>query len=242
MRHRRKGRVLGRSPSHRKALLRNLASSLFLTQRDAEFEENAPNVKGRITTTIQKAKEVQPLVEKCITIARKSLPAQQAAAEFEVQAERNSSDWKAWRDSEQWQKWNQAIAPAVAARRRALQLLGNKQAVQLLFDTVAPQMANRNGGYTRVLRLSKVRLGDAGEQAILEFVGQNDRQVFKSSRPAFDDESSETSVATEDDATQIADDPSTDAPEDSPAAEVAADDTAEPTGDEDANQDDASED
>ena len=73
MRHRRKGRVLGRSPSHRKALFKNLASALFLTERDAELDENAPKVKGRIVTTLPKAKEVRPLVEKCITIAKKSL-------------------------------------------------------------------------------------------------------------------------------------------------------------------------
>ena len=188
MRHRRKGRVLGRSPSHRRALLRNLASALFLTERDAEFDENAPKVKGRITTTIHKAKEVQPLVEKCITIARKSLKATKAASDFGTTEERNSSAWKTWRQSDNWQKWNQAMAPAVAARRRALQLLGDKQAVKLLFDEVAPRMETRDGGYTRVLRLSAVRLGDAGEQAILEFVGANDRKTVKSQKPAFEDE------------------------------------------------------
>ena len=79
MRHRKKGRKLGRSPSHRKALMRNLASSLLLTERDAEDEAGAPKVKGRIITTIQKAKEVRPLVKKCITIARRSLGAAEAA-------------------------------------------------------------------------------------------------------------------------------------------------------------------
>ena len=73
MRHRKTGRRLGRSSSHRKAMLRNLASSLFLTERDAELDANAPKVKGRIVTTLQKAKEVRPLVERCITIARRSL-------------------------------------------------------------------------------------------------------------------------------------------------------------------------
>ncbi|MCB9875378.1 MAG: 50S ribosomal protein L17, partial [Planctomycetaceae bacterium] len=72
MRHRRRGRILGRSPSHRRAMLRNLASSLILTERDAEFDQNAPKVKGRVTTTLHKAKEVRPLVEKCVTIARHS--------------------------------------------------------------------------------------------------------------------------------------------------------------------------
>ena len=46
MRHQKRGRRLGRSSSHRKAMLRNLASSLFLTERDAELDDNAPKTKG----------------------------------------------------------------------------------------------------------------------------------------------------------------------------------------------------
>ncbi len=187
MRHRRKGRVLGRSPSHQRALLRNLASSLLLTERDAEFDDNAPKVKGRIVTTVSKAKEVRPLVEKCITIARRSLAATEAAAQLASSAERGSQEWKSWRTSEKWQAWNQAIAPVVTARRRCVTLLGSKEAVQILFDDVAPRFADRPGGYTRIVRLAKPRLGDSGQQAILEFVGVRDRVVQKSEKPAFDD-------------------------------------------------------
>src|SRR5215475_1575814 len=100
MRHRRKGRTLGRSPSHQRALLKNLASALFLTARDAEDDENKPKVKGRIVTTVEKAKEMRPLVERCITIARNALPAQEAAAEFGTTAERQSEAWKTWRKSD----------------------------------------------------------------------------------------------------------------------------------------------
>ena len=120
MRHRRRGRILGRSPSHRRAMLRNLASSLILTERDAEFEMNEPKVKGRVTTTLHKAKEVRPLVERCVTIARRSLVHQENAKQFETDAERGTAEWKQWRSSDQWQKWCAAIAPSVAARRRAL--------------------------------------------------------------------------------------------------------------------------
>lgn len=187
MRHRRKGRKLGRNPKHQRALLRNLASSLLLTERDAEFDENAPKVKGRIVTTVSKAKEVRPLVEKCITIARRSLAASDAAAEFETSAERGSQEWKSWRESDKWNAWNQAIAPAVAARRRCVTMLGNKEAVQILFDEIAPRFEDRPGGYTRIVRLAQPRLGDSGQQAILEFVGVRDRVVQKSEKPAFDD-------------------------------------------------------
>jgi large subunit ribosomal protein L17 len=186
MRHRKKGRKLGRSPSHQRALLRSLASALFLTERDAEFDDNKPKVKGRIITTITKAKEVRPLVEKCVTVARRGLVAQDAAGEFGTNADRGSDAWKTWRKSEKWGKWNQSIAPAVAARRRCLQLLGDKGAVRVLFDEVAPRFADRPGGYTRILRLAKPRLGDAGTRAILEFVGVRDRVVERSVRPTFE--------------------------------------------------------
>lgn len=186
MRHRRRGRVLGRSSSHRRALYRNLASAIFLTEREtSELEANAPKVKGRIITTLPKAKEIRPLVEKCITLGKKGVAAQQAAAEFGTTAERNTEAWKSWRESEQYKKWNTAMSPAIAARRRALQLLGDKKAVKILFETVAPRYMERPGGYTRIMRLAKPRLGDAGTRAILEFVGQNDRVSQKSQKPSF---------------------------------------------------------
>src|SRR5665647_870963 len=100
MRHRRQGRKLGRKPNHQRALLRSLATALFLTERDAELDENKPKVKGRIITTIEKAKEVRPLVEKCITLARHALPHQEAADELEPNAERHSEQWREWRQSD----------------------------------------------------------------------------------------------------------------------------------------------
>lgn len=193
MRHRRKGRTLGRSPSHQRALLRNLASALFLTERDAEDDDNKPKVKGRIITTVQKAKEVRPLVERCITLACKALPAQQEADKFGTTAARQSEAWASWRKSDKYQKWNQAIAPLVVARRRALVMLGDKQAVRILFAEVAPRFVDRTGGYTRVLRLAKPRLGDAGTRAILEFVGVRDRVSERAVRPSFENAGEATS-------------------------------------------------
>lgn len=166
--------------------MRSLASALFLTERDAEYDENKPKVKGRIITTLPKAKEVRPLVEKCITIARKGLVAEDAAGTFASGAERGTDAWKTWRKSDKWRDWSKAMAPAVAARRRCLQLLGDKQAVRVLFDDVAPRFADRPGGYTRILKLAKPRLGDAGDRAILEFVGVRDRVVQRSVRPTFE--------------------------------------------------------
>ena len=189
MRHRKKGRKFGRNPKHQRALLRNLASALFLTEGDFDkSDDNAPKVKGRIVTTLPKAKEVRPLVEKCITIARRTLSNQEEADRLETTAERGSDQWVKWRNGPEWQEWNQAIAPVVAARRRAVQLLGDKEAVKILFDEIAPRFAERDGGYTRILKLATPRLGDAGAKAILEFVGKNDRVGAKSVKPTFDDE------------------------------------------------------
>ncbi len=187
-----------------------MASALFLTERDAELDENKPKVKGRIITTIEKAKEVRPLVEKCITLARKALPQLEAADQLEPHADRNSEQWRAWRNSERWHEWNQAIAPVVAARRRALQLLGDKQAVRILFEEIAPRFADRDGGYTRVLRLAKPRLGDAGTRAILELVGKNDRVRKKAARPSFESDVSEPATDTVASATEAASEPAAD--------------------------------
>ena len=166
--------------------MKNLASALFLTERDATYDDNAPKVAGRITTTLHKAKEVRPLVEKCITIAKKSLPAAEAARQYETSAERGSDAYKEWRKSDNWHKWADARAPVVTARRRVIQLIGDKEAARILFDTVAERYVDRPGGYTRILRLATPRLGDAGERAILELVGKNDRVSRSAERPAFD--------------------------------------------------------
>ena len=187
--------------------MRNLASSLFLTERDPEFYDGLtqgdgtavkpPAVQGRIITTLPKAKEVRPYVEKCITIAKKALPHERAARELECPHERNSAEWKAWREGEGWQKWNAAVAPAVDARRRAFALLRNKEAVEILFDVIAERFEDRPGGYTRILKLATPRLGDAGARAILELVGERDRVTQKSEKPAFVDNSEEEVVEEE---------------------------------------------
>lgn len=194
-------------------MLRNLACSLFLTESDIHSDQrdanpNAPmppKTQGRIITTLQKAKEVRPLVEKCITIARRSLSAQVEADKYDTDGERHSTQWNEWRQSDQWKQWNQAITPVLTARRRVVQLLGGKkeqdsiasQAVQVLFDEIAPRFENRPGGYTRILRLAKPRLGDGGTRALLEFVGKHDRISDRSEAPAFDEEQESAEEAQE---------------------------------------------
>lgn len=168
-------------------MFKNLASALFLTERETtDLDENAPKVKGRIVTTLPKAKEIRPIVEKCITIARRALPHQAKAEEHGTTAKRNTEEWRAWRKSSRWQAWAAAMAPVVAARRQCIEMLGDKQAVRILFAEIAPRFADRQGGYTRILRLAQPRLGDAGTRAILELVGKNDRKRrAKAEKPAF---------------------------------------------------------
>lgn len=182
MRHRISGRTLGRNASHRKAMFRNMAVSLIRTLRAEEGEKGAAKVQGRITTTLAKAKELRGFIEKLITLARGSLVHAEKAGQLASPAARNTSEWKSWRDSEKYPKWKAAVAPVVNMRRKAFSLLRDKEAVVILFDDLAKKFEDRNGGYTRVLRLSGYRLGDAGQKAIIEFVGKNDRTKSRKTR------------------------------------------------------------
>ena len=175
MRHLVSGRKLGRNASHRKAMFRNMAVSLIKTVRVVEGELGQPKVAGRIVTTVPKAKELRPMIEKLITLARKARKITLDAAQYQTDAERGSDAWKAWRDSEKGKNWVKATSPALTMRRRAFADLRDESAVGILFEDLAARFQDRTGGYTRVIRLARVRLGDAGEQALIEFVGKNDR-------------------------------------------------------------------
>ena len=156
-------------------MFRNMATSLIRSVRVDEDDPHRPRVPGRIVTTVAKAKELRPFVEKLVTIARKAVVHEEAAAEYQTDAERNTDEWKSWRQSDQWRQWANTVAPAVALRRRAFSMLRDIEAVDVLFDEVAERFEDRPGGYTRIVRLAKVRLGDAGQQALIEFVGERDR-------------------------------------------------------------------
>lgn len=209
MRHRMRGRKLGRNASHRRAMFRNMASSLIRSVVIDEDDPAAPKVPGRIVTTVPKAKELRPYVEKLVTMARKSLPHEERAAAFATTAERNTPEWKSWRESETWSQWNQAIAPAITYRRRAFALLRDKEAVSVLFSELAERFQDRPGGYTRIVRLADVRLGDAGEQALIEFVGERDRVRGTRSAPSVvvDDEATDEETTDENADSSVDDSP-----------------------------------
>lgn len=232
MRHRVSGRKLNRNHSHRKAMFRNMAASLIKTLADDEDAEGAPRVPGRIVTTVEKAKELRPRIEKLITLAKKAAVIEEKASSLESDAERGSDEWKQWRQSEQWQEWAKAVAPAVALRRRAFAELRDDESVDILFSVLAERFADRDGGYTRVVKLATRRLGDAGYQALIEFVGENDRvkrSKKDSSLAVRDEEPAEEEVAEE----------STDATPEAETQEAQA--SAEAEGTEEASSEEKSE-
>jgi large subunit ribosomal protein L17 len=104
-----------------------------------------------ISTTIEKAKEIKPFAEKLITLAKKG---------------------------------------TLAARRRAIAILGNRDIVKeenrelvkkgtvigKLFSDIAPRFLDRPGGYTRIIKLAKRRLGDNGRLVLLQLVGKEEKK------------------------------------------------------------------
>ena len=127
MRHNVAHRKLGRVTEHRIALLRNQAIALLRHER--------------IETTMPKAKELRPFVERLITIAKRGTAAN---------ADGNQR--------------------ALHARRMVLAELPDKEVVGKLFATLVPRFAERPGGYTRILRVG-YRRGDSAEVAQIELVG-----------------------------------------------------------------------
>jgi large subunit ribosomal protein L17 len=109
MRHRVSHRKLGRVTEHRIALLRNQAQALLRHER--------------IETTMPKAKELRPFVERIITIAKRGLAG------------------------------GEANGKSLHARRLVLRDIHDRDVVTKLFDTIAPRFETRPGGYTRILRL-----------------------------------------------------------------------------------------
>lgn len=116
MRHRKKTVKLGRTGTHRDAMLSNLVCSLI--------------EQKRVTTTLAKAKAARPLAERMVTLGKDG---------------------------------------SVAARRRAISKLQQRERVAELFTTIAPSFAEREGGYTRIYRLGR-RSSDSSDMAILEWV------------------------------------------------------------------------
>lgn len=131
MRHRKSFNHLGRTSSHRKAMLANMATSLILHKR--------------ITTTVAKAKALRSYVEPLLTKAKED---------------------------------------TTHSRRIVFSYLRDKYAITELFRNVSGKIADRPGGYTRIIKLGK-RLGDNAEMALIELVDYNELLLTeKSSKKA----------------------------------------------------------
>jgi len=165
MRHRRSGRKLNRNASHRAALLRNMAVSLIV--RSAEGEG-----AGGIVTTIHKAKYLRPFVERLVTLSKRTLSSLSQVPQKPTRSQLGQGGVS----SGEWQAWCRQVAPAVAMRRRMHAALRSKQAVEVLLRDIAPRYVARNGGYLRIVRLAKGRVGDSGVRSLIGFVGRDDRR------------------------------------------------------------------
>ncbi len=162
MRHGMRKTKLGRSHNHQIALRRNLAFALIRN--------------GKITTTLAKAKLVQPVVEKLITMAKKG------AAAPESEKQRYVSNLTSFFTSGQNQRTFEELGKAQAKERktvvrkareagetRSIPSLATPRPVEKLLEEIAPAYASRDGGYTRIMKLGH-RLGDNAQMAILSLV------------------------------------------------------------------------
>ena len=120
MRHRKQGRKLNRTSSHRKAMFANMAASLI------EHEQ--------IVTTLPKAKELRSVADKLVTLAKRG---------------------------------------DLHSRRQAISRIRDVEQVGKLFEVIGPRYADRNGGYTRVLKAG-FRYGDNAPMAVIEFVERDE--------------------------------------------------------------------
>jgi large subunit ribosomal protein L17 len=111
---------------------------------------------GQITTTVPKAKSLKPFVEKLITLAKKG---DLAARRRVIQQIGNPIMVKFDEDPD-------------VSRNKYGELVDGPKLVKRLFDVIGPQFADRNGGYTRIVRLGKHRIGDAGDLCVIQLVGE----------------------------------------------------------------------
>jgi large subunit ribosomal protein L17 len=123
---------------------RNMAVSLF--------------THGQITTTLPKAKSVKPFVEKLISAAKQNdLAARRRVIKAlgdQVMVKHEDDD--------------------TVERNRYGEITGGQKVVKVLFDEIAPKYADRTGGYTRIIKLAKHRIGDGASLCVLQLVGSDD--------------------------------------------------------------------
>ena len=155
MRHLKAHRKLGRTSEHRNSMLRNLATSLINSREE------------RIVTTLPKAKELRPFVERAITLSRRA----QNLSNDEAQAlhlRRQAAGF--------FHAGNMTVASLTGKRGQLRpERTAGVAALRRLFGELGERYKDRPGGYTRILKLGH-RDGDAAELAIIELV-DNPREL-----------------------------------------------------------------
>jgi len=170
MRHRKASYKLGRTTAHRLSTLRNIAAALF--------------EHGQITTTIPRAKAVQPMVEKIITLAKRGDIHARRLVIAKLGHDRKAFEWlylhKDASEGERGIVQRQADFASQfftipdgskVERDRWGDLRKCPKLVKHIFENIAPRYKDRAGGYTRIVKLGKHRIGDAGELCVIQFVG-----------------------------------------------------------------------
>jgi len=173
MRHRRGGFRLGRTTAHRLSTLRNIAVGVF--------------EHGQVVTTLQRAKAVQPMVEKIVTLAKRGDVHSRRLVTAKLGHDRRAFSWlyadkgaseqertSIRRASERATSFFNIPDATTVERNRYGELRKAPKIVKHIFDNVAPKFADRAGGYTRIVKLGRRRIGDAGELVVLQFVGNEE--------------------------------------------------------------------
>jgi large subunit ribosomal protein L17 len=170
MRHMRAGYRLGRTTAHRASTLRHIAAGLF--------------EHGQVVTTIPKAKAVQPMVEKIVTLAKRGDLHARRLVISKLGGDRAAFDWlyqakgASDKEKESIQKLRDHAAQffdvpesSAVERNRYGELRKAPKLVKHIFERVAPRFRDRPGGYTRIVKLGRHRIGDGSELCVIQFVG-----------------------------------------------------------------------
>jgi large subunit ribosomal protein L17 len=169
MKHRIQGRKLNRTTSHRKALLRNLAQSLIQ--------------HGQVRTTIAKAKELRPYAERLITLARRAREGDLVARRqiHKILSDRSfiPADRQSDYDDLHLAKRHKTLRARSGRRYRTGQPKGKlsftgTSVSHKLINELGEEFSDRPGGYTRVIKLAKRRIGDGGQLAVVQLIGEEE--------------------------------------------------------------------
>jgi len=164
MRHLKAHRKLGRPTEHRISMLRNLATSLINSREE------------RIVTTLPKAKELRPFVERAITLSRRAANLQGNGSQANgLHLRRQAAAF--------FHSGNFTQAPASGRRGQPRPpRTAGVAALRRLFDELGERFKDRPGGYTRIIKMGR-RTGDGAQLAIIELLGNpREKEAQESAR------------------------------------------------------------